>query len=229
MLYLLQVIRPSRSNALESSRAHRIWDTNKEDYAPCKPGVLISHPGEIPRLGDQTLSGDTTNPAYSGSSERLCMSNYSGSDPLMVSDSSQSCLSEETYSSPAVSSDWGRSWTTARTSPSVPSENGNRLDDGSIRVLQGRIEQPPSFELEGAPATVDLPGAPRNRSWGPLLDVPDHQPISSASPQPENSGNAHPNKKVSDETPSLLGSPVWPAVGLALAFGVLVLLRWIKK
>lgn len=222
-----EVTQPNGNNAPGSSRTHHVCGTNEEDYAPPKPGVLISVQGEIPTLGDRMLSSDTPNPAYSGDLDRLRISEYSGDDPLMVSEPSQNGLSEERCSGPGISINWDRSKTTARTCAAQP-ENDNHRDDGSITVLHGRIVQPASFDLTGAADAA--PVVPTSRFRGAFPDsAPDHQPITSASSYPENSDDAHPTKNAKGAKPSPWENLVWPAIGLALALGVLALLRWLKK
>lgn len=216
--------RPTSSNAIGPPRAFHNCDTTEVDYAPSKPGVLTSEPEDVGRrLDGQTLSSDAVNLAYSGSSARLRLSSdFSvGSDLLMLSDLSQKGLPGETPPGPAAGTDLRR-----RTSAAVQTDSGNLSDYGSIRF---QIVQPPSADLTGAPDAVHLPNTPSSRSLGPLPDsAPDGQPISSVSPHPEKSEEALPSRKVTEEIACSVNS-VWPGIGLALTFAVLVLLRWLKK
>ncbi|XP_077789862.1 mitochondrial antiviral-signaling protein isoform X2 [Podarcis muralis] len=167
--------RPSTNKVFHHPRDHGVFSTNYDDDEPCKPGVLHSVQS-VNTVGshDWQLSEKETNPAYSGRSDRLRLSNFSeGSDPLMISNPSSS---EERRSGPADVTVPGRDG--ARDASRQLSRGNHQGGDGSIRTFTFKMEESPSVDLEGAPG---LPGSPGERSLGASPDSKDRQrPVESA-------------------------------------------------
>ncbi|XP_007439693.1 mitochondrial antiviral-signaling protein isoform X1 [Python bivittatus] len=142
---------------------HIFYSNHTEDDMPSKPGVLSSVPGE---------TAESTK-AYSGTSERLCISN---SDPILVSDTSS-------VGNPTANTLWGRKGVSSPGDASLPPKDENGEDETSIRTHNLQVVENPSMDLMGAPEMV------------PLGEASPH-PSSRAFPDP--TSECQPEKKAKD-------------------------------
>ncbi|CAI5784862.1 Hypothetical predicted protein [Podarcis lilfordi] len=214
--------RLSTNKVFHRPRDHGVFSTNHDDDEPCKPGVLHSVQS-VNTVGshDWQLSEKETNPAYSGRSDRLRLSNFSeGSDPLMISNPSSS---EERCSGPADIAVPGRD--EARDASRQLSRGNHRDGDGSIRTFTFKMEESPSVDLEGAPG---LPGSPGERSPGASPGSDDRQRlVKSARPHSESARDSLPSER--GDAPLTSRSYTWLLAGCAVVVAVVAFALYKKK
>nr|XP_028599983.1 LOW QUALITY PROTEIN: mitochondrial antiviral-signaling protein [Podarcis muralis] len=214
--------RLSTNKVFHHPRDYGVFSTNHDDDEPCKPGVLHSVQS-VNAAGspDQQLSEKETNPAYSGRSDRLRLSNFSeGSDPLMISNPSSS---EERCFGPADVADPGRD--EARVASRQLSRGNHQDGDGSIRTFTFKMEESPSVDLEGAPG---LPGSPGKRSPGAWPGSDDRQrPVKSARPRSESARDSLPSER--GDAPLTSRSYTWLLAGCAVVVAVVAFALYKKK
>lgn len=179
---------------------------------PSKPGVLSSdHAAEPSKLSSDD-AGETNN-MYSGSSERLRMSNSdsisvstSDSDPILMSESSSVGHS-------TTSTTRGRNRVSGAVDATLPPEVDAGEEDTSFRSHHLLVEKNKSMDLMGVP----LDGASSRPSLRDFLD-------STSDGQPENKAKDHqvgpslPDEKVGVEQAPTSDDFWMLFVGFALAF-----------
>ncbi|XP_013920544.1 PREDICTED: uncharacterized protein LOC106547811 isoform X1 [Thamnophis sirtalis] len=161
----------TRPSAVEDhKRDSRIFHSNcSENDMPSKPGLLSA---ELSSDG----AGETGN-VYSGSSERLRMSNSdsasvstSNSDPILISESSL-------VTHPPMSTTWKRNRPSGAIDATLPPEVDAGEEDTSFRSHHVLVEENRSMDLMGVP--------PERASWRP-------SPDSTSNGQPENKAKDQP-------------------------------------
>ncbi|XP_034261016.1 mitochondrial antiviral-signaling protein [Pantherophis guttatus] len=187
-----------------------------ENDIPSKPGILSSVPAAEPSKLSSDNAGET-NDMYSGSSERLRMSDSdaisvstSDSDPILISESS----------SVGHSTPQGRNRASGTVDATLPPEVDAGEEDTSFRSYHLLVEKNPSMDLTEAPLDrASLRPSPR--------DFPD----STSDGQPENKAKNHqagsslPDKKVEGETWATSGNFWMLFAAFSVAFVAYVLYK----
>lgn len=165
------------SAARDHKRDRNIFHSNCSDNdMPSKPGVLSSVPAAEPSKIRSNGAGET-NDMYSGSSDRLRMSDTdsisvstSDSDPILISENS----------SVGHSTTHGRNWPSGAVDATLPPEVDAGEEDTSFRSYHLLVEKNPSMDLTEAPLD-------RASSRPSPRDFPD----STSQGQPENKAKNH--------------------------------------